>query len=79
MDGQRRRQMPEKEQRKEREREEKTEHRIRTLLDERWRAPGGRAPFAATVFIWCVNQWERRRVVGRGRNCSSQEKGDVPF
>lgn len=41
--GQRRRQMPEKEQRKEREREEKTEYRVRKLLEERRRAPGGRA------------------------------------
>lgn len=32
--------MPEKEQRKERKREEKTGHRIRKLLEERWRGTG---------------------------------------
>lgn len=71
--------MPEKEQRKEREREEKTEHRIRKLLEQRQWAPGGRARAAATVFIWRVNHWGKWGVVGRGRNCSSREKGDVPF
>lgn len=55
--------MPEKEQRKERKREEETEHVIRTVLEER-RVPSH--PHSASHWGW-------------DRKCSGPEKEDVPF